>query len=182
MRHTPPAPLAAFAATAALCAALAACSDDSEDEKYRSEPPKLANILVSPLDGHTSIRAGERFVATAVQSQTGRNIYKATYVWTASAANGTGTATSKQNKSVAVYDNDSGDATDTLIVTEAGKYTLTFTGEYRPGGSTTYWMKKNGNTLTESLADGGTANYYAGATLFRIKAERTINVLPASAD
>ncbi len=175
MRHTTHTLFAAVCA-AALVFAAASCGDD--DEKYRSEPPKIARITVSPHDGHTSIRAGERFVATAVQSKTGVNLYKATYVWTA-VSSGTGTASSKQNKGEVVYDNDSGDCTDTLVVTEAGKYTLTFSADYRPSGSTENWISKNGSSFSESLDGGGTASYSAGVTLFRVKAVYSVNVLPA---
>lgn len=175
MKHTTHTLLAAVGA-ATLALAAVSCGDD--DEKYRSESPKIARITVSPLDGHTSIRAGERFVATAVQSKTGVRLYKASYVWTATSS-GTGTASSKQNKSEVVYDNDNGDATDTLVVTEAGKYTLTFSADYRPSGSTDNWISKNGSSFSESLDGGGTASYSAGVTLFKIKAVCTVNVLPA---
>ncbi len=106
------------------------------------------------------------------------NLYKATYVWTA-VSSGTGTASSKQNKGEVVYDNDSGDCTDTLVVTEAGKYTLTFSADYRPSGSTENWISKNGSSFSESLDGGGTASYSAGVTLFRVKAVYSVNVLPA---
>lgn len=151
------------------------CSDESNNEKYRSEPPTFSDITVKPLNGNDSqIHVGEKFLATAKQKKLGRLLNASTYSWT---CNSNDIAHNFQ-KSV-IYDDDTHNPTDTLIVTKAGSYTLTFTGKYNASGNTQIWAQKYGSDFSETFESGeGSANYVTGGLLyFKVTATKTIQVV-----
>lgn len=159
---------------AAAALSLTSCSDDSDNEKYRSEPPTLSDISVKPLSGNgTQIRVGERFVATAEQSKKGRLLNSTSYSWSCSSDN----LSHLYLRSV-IYDNENQNPTDTLVATAAGTYTLTFTGTYNASGNTQIWAQKYGSTFTEDFASGdGKVTYTTGGLLrFTVTATKTFKV------
>lgn len=154
---------------------LASCSEDGDNEKYRSEPPMLSDITVTPLSGSNGqIRVGERFVATAVQSKLGRLLNTTTYTWTGNSDN-----VSHKYESSAIYDNDPHNPTDTLVATQAGTFTLTFTGKYNASGNTQIWAQQKGSSFSESFESGdGKVTYFTGGIFyFTVTATKSVTVV-----
>lgn len=151
--------------------ALAACSSHADDEEYRSEPPKFADITVRSLaDGGSTVRVGEQFVATAVQSKTGRLLNGSDYVWTITPAD----SVTHRFKKYAIYDNEPQNPTDTILVKAPGQYEINFTGTYRASGNTTFWT---GN-YNEKLDNGTRVSYSLNGLLsFDVVVRKTITVV-----
>lgn len=151
---------------AALVLTLAACSDETNDEKYRSEPPTFSDLTFKTVDtGSESVRAGEKFVVTAEQKKLGRLLNTTSYKW-AVTPNGDGQVSQKYTQSV-IYDQETQNPTDTLVITEPGDYEITFTARYNASGNTTVWSGKYGYSFTESFADGnGSATYTTGGLFY----------------
>lgn len=165
--------------------AVMSCSDDSNDEKYRSEPPRFSDISVRPLntteqgsDGDAQeLYTGQRLLVTAHQSAIGRLLYKAVYSWTASPSDGVSHLYSQN----VVYDNNSVDPTDTIIVNNAGTYSISLTAKYYASGQVTSWGAEHSSGFTESFADGnGSVTYsLSGILYFTVNASKTFTVKTA---
>lgn len=154
---------------------LASCSEEGNDDKYRSEPPLLSDITISPLGGEgTEIHVGEKFTATAEQSKAGRLLNTTTYTWSSTPDGLTHKYTTK-----VIYDNAPANPVDTLVASSPGTYTLTFTGKYNASGNTQVWAQKYGSSFTEQFASGnGKATYVTGGILyFTVTATKTFMVV-----
>lgn len=161
---------------AAASTLLISCSEETNSEKYRSEPPMLSDITVKPLNGNDGqIHAGQRFLATAEQSKLGRLLNATTYTWTSNSDN-----ISHSYESSVVYDNDTRNPTDTLVANAEGTYTLTFTGKYKASGNTQVWAQQKGSTFSEDFASGdGKVTYYTGGIFyFTVTATKQVDVVP----
>ena len=123
----------------ALCISLASCSND--DDKYQSRPPELSEITIQSLEEGTptTLRAGDRFVATAVQTSKGHLLYKAEYTWTISPTEGVDY--SQKNKSTVVYDRESDNPTDTIVINTPGEYNITLNARYHASGQGQLWYQ-----------------------------------------
>lgn len=128
-RHICPRLAAIGLATALIT--LTACSEDENNPKYTSLPPEFNGVELTPLAGDGTIRAGEPFVATAIQEKKGKLLYGATYTWSTTPEDGV--AHSYQGK--VVYDNDSSNPTDTIVIATPGIYTLRLNARYNISGS-----------------------------------------------
>ncbi len=107
------------------------CSDHNDDEKYRSQPPEISDMTVTGLDGSSTLRTGDKLLATVVQSTKGRLLYRATYEWSSSPSDGVSLS---PNKKGVVYDNENDNPTDTIVFSTPGTYTITFSGTYNISG------------------------------------------------
>lgn len=122
-----------FFALPMLCVCLASCSND--DDKYRSAPPTLSEITIHSLEDNagSTLYAGDKFVATAVQSSKGHLLYKATYKWTISPTEGVDY--SQKTKTTVIYDNEPSDPTDTIVINTPGEYNITLDATYNASGT-----------------------------------------------
>lgn len=160
-----------------LCLGMAGCSEDSNNEKYRSEPPMFEDFTLKSLDtGASEVHAGEKFVITGEQKKLGRLLNTTTYAWTAAPSDGV----SQKYQRSAIYDQETQNPTDTLIITQPGEYTVTFQARYNASGNTSVWSGSRGYSFTESFADGnGKATYVTGGLFyFSVTAEKKIEILP----
>lgn len=163
---------------ATLCFAFASCSDEANDEKYRSEPPTFSDLTFKTVDtGSETIHVGEKFVVTAEQKKLRRLLNTTTYSWSVT-PNSNSQVSQKYVQSV-IYDQETQNPTDTLVITEAGDYEITFTARYNVSGNTTVWSSKYGYTYSESFADGnGTATYTTGGLFyFGVTATKSFSVV-----
>lgn len=151
------------------------CSEETDNPKYRSEPPMLSDITVTSLDGNSEIHAGQRFLATAVQSKLGRLLNTTSYTWTGNSDN----VSHAYEKSV-IYDNDTHNPTDTLVASAAGTYTITFTGKYNASGNTQIWAQQKGSSFSEEFESGdGKVTYFTGGLLyFTVTATKEVVIVP----
>lgn len=141
---------------------LVSCGDD---EDYKSNPPKFADITFRALSGSSELKAGEPFVATAEQSQKGTWLITTDYSWETAPAEG---VTHKYVPSLN-YGLNSSNPSDTLVVSTPGVYTLTFHAYYRTAG-----QRGLSETLQESLPDYGTVKYEVfGAAVFHYEVTAT---------
>ena len=116
--------------TLALGLFATSCDDHADDPKYRSLPPTFADMDLKMLeDGSTTLRAGEKILATCVQTKPGRLINKATYKWSAKPVDA-----AHSFKKEVIYDLQNFNPTDTLVFEKPGTYTLAFTGQYHTSG------------------------------------------------
>lgn len=146
---------------------VSAVSCSSDDDKYHSESPRFSDITLADLaTGETTIRAGEPFVATAVQSSKGKLLNSTQYKWDIVNEE---SDTHKYTSSV-VYDHESSNPSDTIVIPNAGRYELTFFADYNVSGIAT------GSNFTESLGSGGTATYQASSLKFKVKLSKTVVV------
>lgn len=167
-------PLRLFAALA-CCAAFGACSEDTDNPKYASEPPVFTGFEVKPLDETaTEVKAGERFVVTLKQSRKGKLLYAGQYAW--EATSNAGDASHRYKQSV-IYDQEPQEPTDTMMVSKAGTYKVTFSGKYKTSGQVVNWQKKYGTGYTTDFADGGKVTYTLPSwQYYTVKAEYTFTV------
>lgn len=119
-----------------LAFSLASCSEHWDDPEYRSLPPEFSDMQFSMLDGSEELSSGSALVATAVQQQTGRLLYKATYSWSCEPIEAT-----HQYKEGVIYDQENYNPTDTLTLPSPGTYKITFTGRYYTSGN--YDVQRN---------------------------------------
>lgn len=155
---------------------LPSCSEETNNKEYRSEPPMLSDISVTPLSGTDGqIHVGQRFVATAEQSKLGRLLNATTYTWTSNSDN-----ISHSYESSVIYDNDTHNPTDTLVANTEGTYTLTFLGKYKASGNTQIWAQQRGSSFSEDFATGnGSVTYYTGGIFyFTVTANKQIEIMP----
>ena len=113
-----------------LIIGLVACTEDHDAPKYTSRPPLFSHVEAMSLDGDSILRAGKEIVITAVQSQKGKLLYKATYKW----GQKKGDASHKYTKEV-IYDNNPVNPTDTVVFASPGTYTLTMNAKYHISGN-----------------------------------------------
>lgn len=115
-----------------LCISLASCSND--DDKYQSTPPEFSEITIQSLEEGTptTLRAGDRFVATAVQKTKGHLLNKTTYSWVISPTDGVDY--SHKNKGTVIYDVQSENPTDTIVINTPGEYNITLNASYSASG------------------------------------------------
>lgn len=109
-------------------AAFVACSDHD----YQSLPPYFSDMTFTSLHGHSTLCAGDTILVTAVQSQLGRLLYKASYQW--STLDETDSVSHKYCAYV-VYDNDPSDPVDTIVFHRPGTYTVKLTARYMMSGN-----------------------------------------------
>lgn len=156
---------------------MAGCSEDSGNEKYRSEPPMFSDMTVKSLStGESEVHVGDMFVVTAEQKKLGRLLNSTTYTWSISPSENI----SQKYQQSAIYDQERQNPTDTLIASQAGEYTVTFQARYNASGNTSVWSSRYGYSFSENFADGnGKATYTTGGLLyFAVTAEKKIEVLP----
>lgn len=160
----------------ALTCTLSGCEDD--DEKYRSEPPLVADMVVTSLkDGSSNIHVGDKFTVTLVQKKKGRLLNATKYSWSTTPSQGITHQTALHS---VIYDHESQNPIDTLTAHEAGDYRINFSGKYNASGNTQTWSNKYGMSFTENFADGnGKATYTTGGILyFTVQAYKNITIQP----
>lgn len=143
------------------------CSDNSEDGKYASLAPRFSDLTLVGSDGTTTLKTGDKIVATAVQEQQGRLLYKATYEWQTSLTNG---VTHLYTKGV-VYDHTPINPTDTIVFELPGRYTLTFKGKY--------WISGGCTPISEvvSIPSGKITYTTPSSYYYGVEIEKTFNVV-----
>lgn len=105
----------------ALVGMLSGCEDD--EEKYRSEPPLVADMVVTSLkDGSSNIHVGDKFTVTLVQKKKGRLLNASKYSWSSTPS---GLAHKNALQSV-IYDQESQNPVDTLTADAVGDYRINF--------------------------------------------------------
>lgn len=147
----------------------AACSED--EDKYNSTVPEFSDMQFHPLDKASGdvIYAGEPFVATAVQSNRGRLLDRTTYSWAFNDEDEDTDVSHKYRKEV-VYDVQSVNPTDTIILGTPGNYRLRFNGEYRVSGT------GSGGGAIVSIP-GGQITYYLSTLTYRVTIEKNLKVV-----
>lgn len=141
--------------TCASAALFVSCSEDSDNEKYASKAPVFSGMQIYDAQGNkvSKVKAGEKFVVVAEQSQKGALLNSTTYAW--SIAPSVDGLVHKQNlANDVIYDHQSQNPADTLTIGNAGTYTLTFKASYNASGSTTLWGNQNGWSKTQYWEDG----------------------------
>ena len=117
-----------------LCCALALgiFATSCEEDDYTSQPPTFSDMTFTMVeDGSTDLRAGERVLATCVQSKKGHLLNLTKYNWSAD----TEKVTHSYKKELkAGYDNESQNPTDTLVFENPGTYKVTFSARYTTSG------------------------------------------------
>ena len=159
----------------ALVGMLSGCEDD--EEKYRSEPPLVADMVVTSLkDGSSNIHVGDKFTVTLVQKKKGRLLNASKYSWSSTPS---GLSHKNALQSV-IYDQESQNPVDTLTADAVDDYRINFSGKYNASGNTQFWSNKYGVSFTENFGDGnGKATYTTGGILyFTVQAYKNIKVLP----
>lgn len=161
-------------ALALAAVAFAACSEHTNDAEYGSEAPRFSDLTIESLNpAHSEVHVGDRFVVTAVQQKKGRLLNRTNYQWANSAS------FEQKYTNYTAYDDGNFNPTDTLVATTAGAVTVTFNADYKTSGSNiNAWLKKYGAIQTENLPGNGTITYNASMSIFKVKAEKTFNVLP----
>ncbi len=153
-----------------LAVLLCSCSEDSNDSKYRSEPPLFSGITLQSLStGASTIKAGEKFVITANQQSKGRLLNKTTYSWSISPSN---EGDSQKYDNLVIYDNNSVNPTDTVVISTPGTYTITFTGSYNASGNTSVWSNSKGSSFSEYWNDGHAIYDVRGLYGFKVTIEK----------
>lgn len=173
MTHKTKLTVFALAASALL---FTACKEHMNDEKYQSMPPTISGVTFHVAGtGSTDLRVGDKIVATVVQSSLGKLLYRADYSWeTPSVESPTHTYSS-----MAIYDNDPHNPTDTIVASKSGQYTLKFKGTYHISGNSTGW----GGNYTDYFSDNTGKVSYAlqgsGYASYVITIEKKLIVQPA---
>lgn len=123
----------------AFCICLISCSND--DDKYRSTPPEFSEITIQSLEegSNKTLHAGDRFVATAIQKTKGHLLNKTTYSWTISPTDGVDY--SQKNKGTVIYDKQSENPTDTIVINTPGEYNITLNASYSASGTGQLYYK-----------------------------------------
>lgn len=144
---------------ALLITSITACSDDNEhQDKYNSQPPTFNDMTVADLEtGTTTLHVGKKFVVTLYQNSIGRLLNKTTYAWSLSPEV---EGNSQKYTTSVIYDQETANPTDTVLINTPGTYTLTFTGRYNASGFTTNWSNSNAQNSTTNWPDNsGHVNY-----------------------
>jgi|GEM_PF-515058 len=147
----------------------AACSED--DDKYNSIVPEFSDMQFHPLDKASGnvIYAGEPFVATAVQSSRGRLLDRTTYAWALNDEDEEMDVPHKYRKEV-VYDVQSDNPTDTIIVSRPGNYRLRFRANYRVSGT-----GSGGGSIIS--IPGGQITYYLSTLTYQVTIDKNLKVV-----
>lgn len=154
---------------------LSSCSEDSNNSKYASIPPTFSDMIMqSAASGQTltKVKAGQTFVAIMQQKSVGRLLNKTTYSWSITPAV-TGLVHKQNLSSDVVYDQQTQNPTDTLILDQPGTYTLTFTASYNASGNTTNWSSQYGASFSEYTSDNLGRIQYDTRGLFGFKVTAT---------
>lgn len=151
-----------------LLVTLAACKDDD----YTAYAPLYSGMEVRSLTtGSDQIHVGERFVAEVTQSQTGSMIYRAKYNWTITDESEDYVSHYRNgNPKEVVYDNDPSNPLDTIRISKAGTYTISF--------SANFWGSGN-STALKGTPTVGTYNVGSYTYMTFTGLSKTIQVLPA---
>lgn len=156
-----------FFAGLLVAAIVVGVSCSSDDNKYKSESPQFSEITLIDLNtGETNIRAGQPFVATAIQSSKGKLLNSTHYKWNVTNTDDV----SHKYKSGVVYDQEPENPSDTIVIPNAGRYELVFSADYGVSGIAT------GKSYTESLTNGGSAMYKASSLKFKVTLTKSIIV------
>lgn len=148
----------------ALTLALAGCSEHADDAKYASLPPQFEDMTFATLTGNTTLQAGDKIVATAVQSKKGRLLNGTTYTWSTSPIDGI----THGFKRFVIYDNESNNPTDTLTFATPGTYTVKLEARYKSSGN-------NQNVDGTTEFEGGRVTYKTGGLLsYTVTVEKTV--------
>lgn len=155
--------LLSFAASTFL---LASCSE--EGGRAVSAVPLFSELTVRNLkDGSTNFVAGDSIVLTAVQGRVGQKLYRATYRWTTS----NDQVWNHKFTGSVVYDHNNEHPTDTVVVSQPGRYTVVLDAEYRPSGipqtaPASYPLSNNDGQVSQSISE----------TLIRVHLSKSIRV------
>lgn len=155
------------------------CSDDNENKaKYNSAPPTFSNMKVADLEtGSTVLKAGNKIVVTLEQSSKGKLLNKTTYNWS---LNPDLEGNSHKYKTSVIYDQETENPTDTILINTAGTYTITFTAKYNASAFTTIWQNSGAaNNNTYWPDNSGKVSYELsgiGGLGFKVKATKKIVV------
>lgn len=149
-----------------LCAT--SCSEDSNDPKYTSRCPRFSDVTCRSLDGGTVLYTGQPIVVTAVQRSYGKLLNGTTYNWTCEINDST---THKKTAGV-IYDYDSSDPRDTLIINEPGEYTIELEAKYKISGL------YDNSTGTENFS-GGSVSYTTSPLNYFANLQKKFKVLRA---
>jgi len=141
------------------------CSEHYDDAKYASLPPSFSDMTFTNLDD-TTIKAGDKIVATAVQSSIGRLLNGTNYTWTATPDEGV----THKYKSFVIYDNETANPTDTIVFPTAGTYTVTLTSKYKSSGNN---QAVDG---TSTFTDGKVTYTTGGLLYYSVVVEKTVVV------
>lgn len=176
----------AFIGSLLLCLlTTVACSND--DDKYNSEPPMFSDFTIqSVATGSSEVQAGEKFVIRGVQKSSGNLLYFSMsngqlvdpFTWSVSPD------AASYNKHRVATDNSGkilyyAEPVDTMVIDQAGTYTITFTGKYQAGGNTSAWSSAHGASFTEYWADksSGSVQYKTNGLLsFTVTAQKKITI------
>lgn len=153
-----------------LCGTASLLSSCNDDEDYTSEIPQFSDVTFHVLgSNNTELRVGDKIVATAVQSKKGHLLHGATMSWSS-------TPDAQHSfKAGVVYDAQNENPTDTIEVTAAGRYSLTFTSKYDVSGIYKIYNE------TVPFADGnGQVRYQTLSQLYyQVTITKNFTVLPA---
>lgn len=155
--------LVSFAASTFL---LASCSEGGG--RAVSTVPLFSELTVHNLkDGSSNFTVGDSVVLTAVQGRVGHKIYRAKYLWSTSRDE----VWNHNFKSEVVYDYDATNPTDTVVVEESGRYTVTLQADYRPAGvpeqaPASYSLRNSDGEVSQSISE----------TLIRVWLTKSIRV------
>lgn len=105
------------------------------EEDYTSRPPVFSEITIHSLEEGTPtvFYAGDKIVATAVQTTKGHLLNKTTYQWIISPTEGVDY--SQKYQSTVIYDVQSENPTDTIVINTPGEYNITFKAKYNASGT-----------------------------------------------
>lgn len=145
---------------------ITSCSEHYDDPKYRSMPPSFSDMTFTNLNGESTMRTGERIVATAVQSSIGRLLNRTTYTWSTSPTEGISHAFVKS----VVYDQETQNPTDTLVFTIPGTYTVTLTAKYNSSGNN----QSIDNTV--EFTDGSVTYVTNGLLSYSVTVKKTVKI------
>lgn len=147
--------------------ALATLSGCSEDE-YISRSPRFSDVTFENIDGSSTIYAGDRIVATAVQGTKGKYLNGTTYAWSVSPSDDV----QQKYKTGCIYDNESENPTDTIVFPSSGTYTITLKATYKTSA------EGESVSATSTFESGsGTATYSGGLTIQHVTLEKKVKVV-----
>lgn len=151
-----------------LPALFAVCSCKEND--YTAYSPEFSDITFITTEGKADdFRAGDKIVATAVQSRIGKYLYKATYTWTSNPSDGV----SQQYPQGAIYDNEPFNPTDTLMFSTPGTYNLTFKARYNISSA-----EYEQHNFTVRIPDGKITYTTPSFMYFDVTIEKQIKIKP----
>lgn len=144
---------------------LSSCSDDRD--RFASFPPKFSAIQITDLEGNkTTPKKGIPFVATVIEKQPGKLLNKVRYHWSANRNE----AWEHRFRPEEIYSPQFTQPSDTILVSESGLFTLSFTATYNVSG-----QARNRN-LEGTLEDGTSASYIFSALKISVTLNKEIFV------